>query len=96
MRKLVFGSSVIPAEGRWRSLSRHLQRAMLKEGDCRVPFSTKSSEPVELTKQPSGLSRDQKTIEAMKAFEAEAVPKILDGLRKLHRERYPEKYPPAA
>ena len=32
------------------------------------------------------------TLEAMKSFHSESSVNILDGLRKLHRQRYPEKY----
>jgi len=34
-----------------------------------------------------------KSIEALKKFADESGPRIIEGLKKLHRERYPEQYP---
>lgn len=46
-----------------------------------------------MEKAGENLTTDaEQTTEAMEQFLEEATPKILVGLKELHRERYPEKY----
>jgi hypothetical protein len=58
-----------------------------------MPFLTPNTGQDTLPPKSTGKSVDSATIEGMDRFDRNAVPRILNGLRRMHRTRYPEKYP---
>jgi len=65
---------------------------MLKAGGNSMTSSTPNIAN-DASPKPSGRkSVDPKSVEAMERFARESSPKIVDGFRKLHRQKYPELY----
>jgi hypothetical protein len=59
-----------------------------------MPSSTLSTDRDASAKTPGGESANPITAEAVKTFLSESGPKVVAGLRKLHREKHPEMYQP--
>jgi hypothetical protein len=57
-----------------------------------MTFSTPNIAKDASAKTYGKKSVDPKSIEAMERFARESGPKIVEGLNKLHREKYPELY----